>query len=470
MTRRPTTRLHVSGHRFVLRRLEHALVRRDVRMVDEPLRSGARSFTAGCVLAVTALAGCALVAYLRPSLGDSPIVMAQDSGALFVRVGDTLHPVLNLASARLIVGTAADPAVVRDSELANTKRGAVLGIPGAPATIDNPLRSTEGRWVICDRAGETTVIAGGSERGAGGFMNSGATLFVRSRSGPDNLTYVLYDGRRARVSRGDRALARALRLEGADPIPVSSSLLNVIPEVPPLAAPRIDGVGQPGPRALQGLAVGTVVRVARADGDEYYVVGQGGVQRIGTVVADLLRFEYAGAGAEIESLPAGMIAAVPPVKVLDLADFPNRVPAPEPHDVVCAQWAIAVEGNAHTEIYAGAAVPLASDQAAVALAQADGAGPGLDAVFVPPGRVAYVRANGLHVVTDTGVRFAISDTTTARTLGLAGEPIEAPWSIVRLLPEGPRLSKENALIARDVLLPDAVGVAIPEEVSRPAPR
>lgn len=35
---RLTTKVQVSGWRFLLRRLEHAIVRRDTRMFDDPLQ------------------------------------------------------------------------------------------------------------------------------------------------------------------------------------------------------------------------------------------------------------------------------------------------------------------------------------------------------------------------------------------------------------------------------------------------
>ncbi|MBF6247361.1 type VII secretion protein EccB, partial [Nocardia elegans] len=34
-----TTKAQVNGYRFLLRRLDHALVRRDVRMLHDPMRS-----------------------------------------------------------------------------------------------------------------------------------------------------------------------------------------------------------------------------------------------------------------------------------------------------------------------------------------------------------------------------------------------------------------------------------------------
>ena len=66
MARQPVTRLQVSGYRFLMRRMEHALVSGDVRMLDDRLRAQSLSFIAGCILAVIAVAGCAILAFLKP--------------------------------------------------------------------------------------------------------------------------------------------------------------------------------------------------------------------------------------------------------------------------------------------------------------------------------------------------------------------------------------------------------------------
>src|SRR5690606_3370813 len=135
------TRLQISGHRFLRRRMAHALVRGDVRMLDDPLRAQSMSLAAGCVLAVIGLAASAVLAYLAPrgTLGDAPIVMVRDSGALYVRIGDTMHPVPNLASARLVAGTPATPRLVTAAAIDAALRGAPVGIAGAPDTIAAPL-------------------------------------------------------------------------------------------------------------------------------------------------------------------------------------------------------------------------------------------------------------------------------------------------------------------------------------------
>jgi hypothetical protein len=88
------------------------------------------------------------------------------------------------------------------------------------------------------------------------------------------------------------------------------------------------------------------------------------------------------------------------------------------------------------------------------LAQADGDGPALDAVYVPAGRSAYVRAGDSagtrYLITDTGVRFAVHDDDSARDLGLT-DAVPAPWPLLTLLPAGPELSRRNASIARDAV-------------------
>jgi hypothetical protein len=67
MARQATTRLYVSGYRFLLRRVEHALVRSDVRMLDDPRRAQSLSLIAGVVLAVIVVAACVVLAFVHSS-------------------------------------------------------------------------------------------------------------------------------------------------------------------------------------------------------------------------------------------------------------------------------------------------------------------------------------------------------------------------------------------------------------------
>ena len=64
-------------------------------------------------------------------------------------------------------------------------------------------------------------------------------------------------------------------------------------------------------------------------------------------------------------------------------------------------------------------------------------------VGLPAGAVAVDTGHGLHVVSATGVRHGVPDAAAVGALGLP-EPVVAPWSVLRLLPEGAELSVEAA--------------------------
>ncbi|OBH89077.1 type VII secretion protein EccB [Mycobacterium sp. E2733] len=449
MPRQPTTRLHISGYRFLLRRLECALLGGNIHTLSAGSRAQTVALTIGCALAAIAIAGAALLALLRPrvKLDGAQLVMGQESGALYVRVGDTWHPVLNLASARLIAATAANPRPVPEADLARVKRGPLLGIPGAPHLIGEPLSADEAAWTICDADGAaaTTVVVGRTDDAMVWRLSTGQAALVVPASGSP--TYLLYDGKRALVDLADAAVVRALRLEGRAPRRVSSALLNAIPEAPPIRTPLIRGAGGRAP-AVPAFAVGSVVRITRAGGDEYYAVLAAGVQRIGEVAADLLRSSDSQGTTNAIPVAPDAIRTAPVVEALPVAGFPDRAPTLADGSALCVSWQPGPPGQSSVTFLAGSRLPLPVGQSPVTLSQADGPGPALDAVYLPPGRSAYVRGGTRYLVTDSGVRFAIHDDDAAHDLGLAAAN-PAPWPVLGALPAGPELSREKASTARD---------------------
>ncbi len=468
VARQPTTRLQVSGHRFLLRRIECALLGRDIRVGDDAIRAPMQSLLAGSLLAIVVLAGGAVLAVLRPqpALADAPILMGKQSGALYVRIGEALHPVLNLASARLIMKTNADPQPIPESQLSGGKRGPMLGIPGAPQYLGTPLADDESQWAICDGSGGasqgTTVVVGRSEGPSSHHLASEQSLLVTPDSGGS--TYLLYDGHRAVVNLTESAVVRALGLDGRIPSVVSSVLLNAVPEAPAITAPPIRNAGSRGP--LPGFPVGSVLRMARADGDEYYVVLSDGVQRVGQVAADLVRFNDSHGTRTAISVALDLIRATPAVTELPVSTFPDRVPASVDASgtTVCVSWTHQTSGGRDfPEIsFLTGGLPIPTGAEPVTLSQADGKGPAIDAVYLPAGRSAYVRATGLsgdnaragtrYLVTDTGVRFAIHDDDAAHDLGLPNTLIPAPWQVLARLPAGLELSRANASVEQDALV------------------
>ena len=495
-----TTRAQVNGYRFLLRRLDHAMVRRDVRMLHDPMRSQSRSLIIGAILGVLAVAGCMILALLHPqgSVGKASIIVGKDSAALFVLVKDqsgnqTLHPAMNLASARLISGTAETPTSVKDSKLSAYPRGPLLGIPGAPNALPGSSQGNHSDWSMCESvalsasgsatsssAVTTTVVAGAPELGSRArTANPDEAVLVRH----EDKTYLLYDGKRAEIDPGNTVVARTLNL-GAHPArETGTGLLDVAVPMPALTPPTIPQAGHPGPGKLSNVPVGGVISVAPLEGSgapDLYVVLSNGVQHIGPFVAQLIRNADSQGMSEIKTVPPDALDGVPVVTTLHLDQFPTQVPkivSAEDDPVTCVHWkknsGMATEqaessnpaDKADVSMVLGTQLPLSDSQHPVKLATATGGGDHVDEVFVRPMSGEFVQTTGmdagslrrdsLFYIADDGVRYAVPDLATAQMLGLGKTPHLAPWAIVGQLVPGPTLSRTSALQSYDSVPPSA---------------
>jgi len=428
--------------------MDYAVLGRSMPTEADPLRAHRLSLLAGCACAVVVGVVTVGLAVLRPVAGDAPLVMSRQSGELFVRVGDGLRPVANLASAYLILGHPATPRLLDGTGLASVPRGPVLGIPGAPRSIGAAMAPADPRWTVCDdRDGATTVSVAGPDEPA--ELPAGRAVLV---SASDGSPFLLYDGRRAPVDPHDRVIARTLHLDGVKPRSVSATLLNAIPEVPAISSPRIPGAGEPS--GVAGFPIGGVLRTARAGSDEYYVALREGLQRVGRLTADLIRFAYPEGDAEIVSVAPDLVAGSGVADTLPVATYPSDAPAllEAPGDL-CATWRSGLVG-----IAAGEMPP--ARRGGVTLAIADGNGPNVDVVRIPAGHHLDVTAamlttdtgtSGRYLITDAGIRFPLRDSATAIALGLGTAPTQVPWAIIAALPAGPELARDAASVSRDVV-------------------
>jgi len=228
---------------------------------------------------------------------------------------------------------------------------------------------------------------------------------------------------------------------------------------------------------LREHSVGAVLKVPRTEAEsdsstDYFVVLADGVQRIGEVTADLIRYTDSRVGEQIPTVAPGVAGALPVVDTLPVATFPETMfpetTLPETTfpqrdgvsdvPVVCARWhADPARGATRTTVLVGGTLPVISRP--VALAQADADGPAVDAVSLPAGRSAFVRSVGLtgagqsagplFLVTDAGVLYGIRDNVAASSLGLTDPAQPAPWPVLSVLPHGTELSQSGASVARD---------------------
>src|SRR6202043_2584560 len=144
------TRHQVTGWRFVMRRIASGVALHDTRMLVDPLRTQARAVVMGVLMVITALVGCFVFSLIRPngSAANNPVLADRSTAALYVRVGDRLHPVLNLSSARLIAGKSANPTMVKSTELDKFPLGNLIGIRGGPErTAQNTRKDAD--WTGC---------------------------------------------------------------------------------------------------------------------------------------------------------------------------------------------------------------------------------------------------------------------------------------------------------------------------------
>lgn len=503
--RAPATRDQVDAYRFGLRRMESALVRGDPVPLHEQIRSQRRAAFAGVVLGLLGLCGAAAWALLAPTPDwrHESVVIGTPSGALYAvaHAPDRLVPVADLPAARLVLaalregaggggsaeGGAAgggsgggDPGtatatVVPDASIAGAPRTPAAAVPGAVAVT--PEATIQASWATCDTVNAegalvaTTVIGGAAGRPA---VTPGAGVLV---GGPGDTTWLVTDGLRHRVDVGDGAVRAAFHLTNQLPRAGSGAVISALPEGPPLATPVVPGREEPAPAGLPGR-VGDVLSSGVGDGEEYFVVLEGGLQEVPRAVADLL--VVASDARKLRPVGAEVLSDATFVDTLKLAGWPTgavHIEDPADAPVMCWTWT----PDRQAGVWFGRDLPLAAGVAPVSLAQADGPGERLDAVAVGPG--GAVRATGpgqtsdaepgralgaepgrapgagpgrapdagpLWLVSATGVGYDVASDPTATALGItATQP--APESALRLLPTGPTLDLADATRAADVL-------------------
>lgn len=493
-----TTRAQVNGYRFLIRRLEHALIRGDSRMIHDPMRGQMRALIVGVVISVLIVAACGVLAFFKPApnVGDAQILLSKSSGAAFVRIGDRVHPVLNLASARLIVGANESPKEVDDKFLNPIPRGPMVGIVGAPTSIRSADSTAMSSWAVCDtfQTPGVTETTGATSLQTTVLGNDPVLDGIRAADPAEAIltevngtSYLIYDGVRAPIDTSDPVLINGLHLQGATTRPVSLGLLNTFPLVDPITPVKIDGAGEPSAGLGPDHPVGSMVRVVDSRGEQLYVVLRDGIQPVSPATADIIRYGNADAASGVRDIGPAALANTPIVHHLTVEHYPSvspRIVPTDPDRVVCMAWQRSnTAADASVRLLAGHRLPLPEGAQAVRLATADGNGPGVDSVYLVPGAGEYVQATGgepdsestgpLFYVSDIGLRYHIKDLPTAEALGVTGvnipdgpqnAPQRAPWPVLSLLPAGPELSQEAALVAHDGMAadPDSVTVHPPE--------
>lgn len=470
------TKLQVSGWRFLIRRIANGVAVHDTRMLDDPLHRQSRAYSTGALFGVVFLCGGAFILHLmRPAgvTGANPILAERSTNALYVVVNDEAHPVLNLASARLIAGKPDDPTTVKASEIDKFKLGSTVGIPGAPERmVQNPAK--DARWIVCDATrGKdlgTTVIAGDAVPGAGHAAPLPDNSAVLATSDGGATTFVIWGGKRSQIDLTNVAVATAVGINADTPPPraMDRQLLNLIPEGAPLVVPFIANAGDPIRFVWQGKnpapVIGSVVVDHQNGKESYFAVEAEGLQPISPVISAILRANNSYGLVDPVEMTPDQVAKTPIARQIPVDNYPTQALSildPVNQPVTCGQWVkLAGAPTSSLTLLTGQSLPVSADSQPVDLVS-----PGpttATRVVLPKGSGFFVQVTGQQRdatskesefwVSDLGVRYGLEQapnetTDPATALGRKGDPLPVPWAVLSLLSPGPALSKTDALVA-----------------------
>ncbi|MEU4681003.1 type VII secretion protein EccB [Micromonospora sp. NPDC023737] len=453
----PSRQDQLHSYQFTVQRAVAALVMRETDPAQSPFRRLAGAALASVLVAAIGLGGFALYGLFAGGGSNwrdtGAVIVEKESGARYVYRDEKLHPVLNYASALLIVG-AEQPRTVLVSRrsIEGVPRGLPLGIADAPDSLPAPARLANDPWTVCsitptdvDRTVPRSVLLIGEEP-RGGRQLGDEALLARD---PDGGLHLLWQARRYLVRDSARVLA-ALATTRARAVPVAAALLNTLPAGADLAPPALPGLGQRSAR-VPGAEIGDVYLVRNSGGGRQYAVAvRDGLAGITELQASLL-LARTGQG-EAEALTLGRFAELPQVAGL-VPSGPAAPPAVPPRLAsvdgggLCARVG---DDAGVAELRVGVRAP---DSAAAPRSVATGGAVRADQVVVRPGRGAVVEAvaapgatgGAVSIVTDLGRRHVVADREALAMLGYRDvRPTRLPAGVVSLVTAGATLDPTAA--------------------------
>ncbi|MEU6578335.1 type VII secretion protein EccB [Streptomyces sp. NPDC046805] len=289
-----------------------------------PVHTVMPSLAVGVVLVVGFIAW-GVIRPTAPQGWDTPgeyIIVDSDSTTRYVVLDDkarsgkktpTLHPVLNYASAKLLLDKGKGSVIEvpgKEIDKSGIPHGATLGIPYAPDRLPAADDAEKAKtWAVCerpapgsdkavDRAVFVLDAADAKTLDNAGKVDAREALYVVD---PKTSHEYLVDGKGHAFPLGDAAAADSTGMEQlraavigttAQPQPVSQEWLHTLDQGGAISFPTVPSAGQP--TTVQGLpaqaqTVGRVLKAQDAQGAQYYVVLKDRVAAITPFVASLLK-------------------------------------------------------------------------------------------------------------------------------------------------------------------------------------
>ncbi|WP_225823232.1 type VII secretion protein EccB [Streptomyces naphthomycinicus] len=496
----------LNAYTFAKRRMLASFVQSSPNASDEGAPRPLRAIVPGAIVAAVVLAAFGAWGMFKPTAPqgwDKPgqkVIIASKSTTRYVVLETKhkvqLHPVLNMASAKLVLDTQSDVDVVTvdESILDNGKipHGVTIGIPYAPDRLPSGGEAGAAKeWAVCERpsgSGSSIqkaafVLAERDQdklKGTKEKLRGGDLLYVAT---PDKKRYVVDAGGRAYpVDASDELLLQTIVGAPRTPQQVTREWIDTLHTGDPITFPQVTGVPgaaahAPGQLDDQANRVGMVLRAPVNGQEQYFVVLPGRVAPVSDFVAQLLLtseslVKLGQAGHHLE-VSAGAIVRGEPFATEHKwpTEKPRAVNDPATaggsRNTVCNVLNHVDPDNGRTTLstWAGtdfpAVLPTGSSSAYVT------AGSGQ---LYRQYQGTETTVGGVFLVTDTGLRYALQSNDDSATddkgIGMSDKklkalqqeaklaqtrlgyadlkpaPIPAPWS--KFLPTGPRLSTAAA--------------------------
>ncbi|MFJ3984060.1 type VII secretion protein EccB [Streptomyces fungicidicus] len=471
----------VQAHLFIMGRLASAMLRAEPDAPESPLGRTNRGAAIGVIIAVLVCAGAFVFGLIRPGGNDSwrsgeNLIVDKQTGARYLYLDGRLRPVRNHASARLVTGGEIGVTTVGTSSLAGTPHGTPVGIPDGPEALPATDDLDRTPWLVCSGVlprttgvvTATTTLALGADAPqdvpGGRQLGEGDGLLV---AGPDDATYLLWQGSRLRLDRSAKA-AEALGYGGVTPRPVSAAFLDAFPLGPDLAPAEVPGQGEKGPElAGRSTRIGQLFRVdVPGSAARYHLLTREGLVPLTDTGATLLLGDprtrekaYGGGAATVATLGADTLAGHLAPDAGASGAGSSRLPAKPPKAVSVATGSVACAevDSAAAGVRVGASVLPGSALPEAVQAPAPEVEPGclkVDSIAVRAGKGALVRAlsasgsalgDTTYLVTDEGVKYRLLSQEAVKALGYEGvEARTMPSPMLAMLPSGPDLTPEAA--------------------------
>ncbi|MEV4759979.1 type VII secretion protein EccB [Micromonospora sp. NPDC049559] len=461
----------VQAQSYVLGRLTAALVAAEPDSLESPHRRMIVGSICGLLVGALFVAGFAIFGLLHPGGATKwrtpgVLVVEKETGTRYVYVGGALRPVLNYASARLLLGKEPTVVSVSRQSLRDVPRGQPVGIVGAPDTLPRAGTVTNQVWTVCalaarDQAGSlatTTTLAiswAGAGRRRDRPLGPDQAIVATTSDGGDAIggeSFLVWRGRRLRLA--EPWLARVFGLDRGG-VPVQAGWLDSVPAGPDLAPVPVPGRGTQGP-AIDGrkARIGELF-VARTTGaqERRYLLLPDGLAELTPVAYTIIAADpettklYGGGAVTPAELSPAALAQMP---ISRRAVLPTGVPESPPQlaqapagAAWCVRHAMAdgrVEVTADVPPGSSAGVPdgaglTRTSRTAARIAVEPGVG-GLVLV----GRLDQAAGSGFYLMTDAGVKYPLASAKVAEQLGYPpGGARPVPRRLLELVPTGPLL-------------------------------